>query len=252
MTDRRRKQHCLLARKPRNHHRGVTFEGHRRMNFPAHIFRFFCLSIDRRLSRRLLRAGTRMSGTHDVRQSRAFFDHEIVARNQSSKKWLQFDRNLTLSGRVVIPNSYFVSRSTQELFGANLSDGTGPQKTIPETAEKKGRRGALVPHLCLASNRPKGDGRVKDTDHPTRHPSVHTMILGSARRKKTCAWPEVQFGRVQNTEVGWSDPTFVHVSVPKAIRGVAPAHSLRAGNIFKIKHEVHESASRAQLQFGGR
>jgi hypothetical protein len=222
------------------------------MNFPAHIFRFFCLSIDRRLSRLLLRGRPRMSGTHDVQQSRAFSGHEIVARNPSSKKWLPCDRNLRLSGRVVIHAPYPAPRNTHPSCGTNLSDRTGPQKMSPEMAEKKGRGGALVPRLCRASESPEGDGCMKNTDHPTRHPSVHTLILGSVMRRKTCTCRDGQFGRVQNTEVGWSDPTFVHVSVPKAIRGVAPAHSLRAGNILKIKHEVHESASRAQLQFGGR
>jgi hypothetical protein len=193
-----------------------------------------------------------MSGKHDVQQGRAPFDREILVRKRPSQRWLQFDRNLRLSGRIVIHAPYPAPRNTHPSCGTNLSDRTGPQKMSQEMAEKKGHGGPLVPRLCLASESPEGDGCMKDTDHPTRHPSVHTLILGSVMRRKTCTCCDGQFGRIQNTEVGWSDPTFVHVSVPKAIRGVAPAHSLRAGNILKIKHEVHESASRAQLQFGGR
>jgi hypothetical protein len=70
---------------------------------------------------------------------------------------------------------------------------------------------------------PKGERCMKDTDHPVDHLSVHLRIFGRVRSRRSCAWHNDQFGRGQNTGLGWSDPTFVHGSVPKVIRGVAPA-----------------------------
>ena len=69
----------------------------------------------------------------------------------------------------------------------------------------------------------EGERCMKDTDHPIRHLSVHLGIFGRVRNRRSCAGRDDQFGRGQNTGLGWSDPTFVHVSVPKVIRGVAPA-----------------------------
>jgi len=69
----------------------------------------------------------------------------------------------------------------------------------------------------------KGERCIKGTDHLPVHPSVHPRISGRVRSQRGCASRDDQFGRGQNTGLGWSDPTFVHVSVPKVIRGVAPA-----------------------------
>ena len=69
----------------------------------------------------------------------------------------------------------------------------------------------------------QGERCMQDTDHPIRHASVHLRILRRVRGRKHYAGRDDQFGRGQNTGLGWSDPTFVHVSVPEVIRGVAPA-----------------------------
>ncbi len=69
----------------------------------------------------------------------------------------------------------------------------------------------------------EGERRMKDTDHPIRHPLRHPRIFGRVRSRRSCASRDDRFGRGQNTGLGWSDPTFVHGSVPKVIRGVAPA-----------------------------
>ena len=69
----------------------------------------------------------------------------------------------------------------------------------------------------------KGDRCIKSTDHLPVHPSVHPRISGRVRSQRGYASCDDQFGRGQNTGLGWSDPTFVHVSVPKVIRGVVPA-----------------------------
>jgi hypothetical protein len=81
-----------------------------------------------------------------------------------------------------------------------------------------------APFLNIRRDSPsRGDGCMKDTDHPIRHLSVHLRIPRRVRNRRSCAFHDDQFGRGQNTGLGWSDPTFVHVSVPKVIRGVAPA-----------------------------
>ena len=69
-----------------------------------------------------------------------------------------------------------------------------------------------------------GDWCMKDTDHPISHPCVHLDDRASARKRRACERQSAQFGRGQNTVLGWSDPTFGHGSVAKVIRGVAPAH----------------------------
>lgn len=180
-----------------------TLQGPKRSNFPPHIFRFFRLFIGRGLSRRLLLARMGMSakygyfefcrrgfafflplyststrslsrpdtrGTHDFRQYRGFFDHEIMVRSR-------------------FPDGFPIDES----------------------------------HLCRASASCEGDGCMKDTDHPIRHPSIHLRIFGRARQRRSCAWRDSQLGRGQNTGLGWSDPTFWPVPVPKVISGVAPA-----------------------------
>jgi len=60
---------------------------------------------------------------------------------------------------------------------------------------------------------------MKDTDHPIRHPRVHLDDRASAQGTRSCAWSDYQFGRGQNTVLGWSDPTFGHGSVPKVNHG---------------------------------
>jgi hypothetical protein len=69
----------------------------------------------------------------------------------------------------------------------------------------------------------QGERYLKDTVHPIVHFSVHLRFPGRVRSRRSCAWHDDAFGRGQNTGLGWSDPTFAHVSVPKVIRGVAPA-----------------------------
>ena len=64
---------------------------------------------------------------------------------------------------------------------------------------------------------------MRDTDHHIRHPRGHLGDRVSAKWTSGCAQRDDQFGRAQNTELGWSDPTFAHGSVPKVSRGSLPA-----------------------------
>ena len=57
---------------------------------------------------------------------------------------------------------------------------------------------------------------MKDKDHHMRHPRGHLGDRASAQGTRGCAWRDDQFGRGQNTVLGWSDPTFAHGSVAKS------------------------------------
>ncbi len=92
-----------------------------------------------------------------------------------------------------------------------------------ENSHAKGDSRPSSLSVFCANTSSKGERCMKDTVHPIRHPSVHPRIFGRVGSRRSCAWHDDQFGRRQNTGLGWSDPTFVHGSVPKVIRGVAPA-----------------------------
>jgi len=68
----------------------------------------------------------------------------------------------------------------------------------------------------------KGDGCMKDTDHYMRHPRGHLGDQANAQGTRACAWREEQFGRGQNTALGWSDPTFWQSIRPKVLSGSLP------------------------------
>lgn len=98
----------------------------------------------------------------------------------------------------------------------------------------------------------KGERGMKDVVHYFVHLPVHSDSGASEREKGNCrergrrVWPP------NGRYVGWSDPTSCARSVPNScVESLEPTR-LRAGQIFGIEHEVHESASRAHLQFGGR
>jgi hypothetical protein len=46
-----------------------------------------------------------------------------------------------------------------------------------------------------------------------------TLAIEQVSKEQGCAWRDDQFGRGQNTVLGWSDPTFAHGSVAKVTRG---------------------------------
>ncbi len=74
----------------------------------------------------------------------------------------------------------------------------------------------------------EGDGCMRDADHPIRHFRFHPGDRASAQGTKGCAWRDDQFGRRQNTVLGWSDPTFAHGSVAKVMLGsLQPTKGIR-------------------------
>ncbi len=200
-----------------------------------------------------MRDSVDMDGIHDVRSRRAFFDREIVRRNPILEMELEFTPNFSLSEtRAVcdplfgitfghICSLTFLSTSSVALFRGSDSESTNgvcfaaswQAHTIMalEAPHSHAAFLSIRPDACwinewrlsFANSSSEGERYMTDTDHPAGHPSVHHQILGRVRRRRSCAWHDYQFGRGQNTGLGWSDPTFVHVSVPKVVRGVAPA-----------------------------
>ncbi len=77
---------------------------------------------------------------------------------------------------------------------------------------------------------------MRDTDHHIRHPRGQLGDRVSARWTSGCAQRDDQFGHAQNTELGWSDPTFAHDSVAKVTRGSLQPNkqfrSVRAASIW--------------------
>jgi hypothetical protein len=249
----------------------------RKMFFPTHIFHFFCLSIDRRQSCRMLRGrmGTpnkygyfefcrrgfalfptlyirsalSIRGSTDtarmpnVRRCRVFFRFEIAWQDQPPKMKLESTSDFSHSEMHACCSSFFGmtfghifsllflgSSSVAAFRGPNSGSRNGVcfatswhtrEIIAPETPHSH------AAFLSIQLDSPSdGERCMTDTDHPVVHLSVHHRIFARVRRRRVCAWHDDQFGRGQNTGLGWSDPTFVHVSVPKVIRGVAPARRL--------------------------
>jgi len=179
-------------------------------------------------------------GMPDVRSHRAFFRFEIVCQDQPLELELESTPNFPHSEMYVVRGPFgsimyericslpFLTSSSVAVFRSPNSDSTNGVCFVTSRQASK----ILAPetphhHAAFPNIRPhsssEGDGCMKDTDHPIRHPLRHSRIFGRVRSRRGCVWHGDQIGRGQNTGLGWSDPTFVHASVPKVIRGVAPA-----------------------------
>ncbi len=127
---------------------------------------------------------------------------------------------------------YFSGSSSRASWSWNpLSCATSGELAVLETHQPEVYRPTESPFL-LKAPAGNGDGCMKDTDHPVSHPRSHLGDRPSVGRTRASAWCGDQFGRGQNTVLGWSDPTFWPVPVPKVIRGVAPALSQPARRVL--------------------
>jgi hypothetical protein len=181
-----------------------------------------------------------MAGILDVRSRWVFFDREIVYQDRPQEMKLESTPNFSHSEMRAVRGKFFCMRFGRIASLAFLNSSSVVAFSGPNSANRNGvcfsasrqAREIIAPepthsHATFLNIRrdssSEGDGCMKDTDHPIRHPLRHHRIFGRVRRERGCTWRSDQFGRGQNTGLGWSDPTFVHVSVPKVIRGVAPA-----------------------------
>ena len=84
-----------------------------------------------------------------------------------------------------------------------------------ENSPAKGSSGSSSPDLFCANPSSEGERCMKDTDHPIRHPSVHPRLSGRVRSQRSCAGCDDQFGRGQNTGLGWRAPLLCTFPCPK-------------------------------------
>ena len=176
----------------------------------------------------------------DVRSCRAFFRFEIACQDQPLKVKLGSAPDFSHSemrairgpcygvkfGRIVSLASLSPS-SVARFRGLNSDSGNGVCFAVSRQASEIIEPAALHSHSAFLNFRPdassEGERCIRETDHPIVHSLVHLILSRRVRSRRSCGSYNDQFGRGQNNGLGWSDPTFVHVSVPKVTRGVAPA-----------------------------
>jgi hypothetical protein len=93
---------------------------------------------------------------------------------------------------------------------------------------------------------------MKDTDHPIRHLRVHHGDRVNPARRGSCAVEWAEWTR-NGSELGWSDPTFAHGSVPKSDSWVAPAQQetflgARCENLVEAPEEGRNYLLQLRLQ----
>ena len=187
-----------------------------------------------------MRGSADTAGMPDVKSRRAFFRFEIVRPDQLLKMKLESTPDFSCSEMRAARGPFFGMRFGRIFSLAFLRSSSVVAFRGPNSDNRNGVCFATswhareiiapeVPHshaafLSIHRDYPsEGERCMKDTDHPTVHFSVHPRIFGRVRSRRSCTSPSDQFGDGQNTGLGWSDPTFAHGSVPKVIRGVAPA-----------------------------
>jgi len=179
-------------------------------------------------------------GMPDVRSRRAFFRFGIVWQDRPLEMRLESTPDFSHSEmraargpfsvmrlRRIVSLAFLTSSSVAAFRGPNYDRRNGVYFATWRQASTIIAPAALHSHAIFLSVRSnsssEGERCMKHTVHPIVHFSVHRRIFGTVRSRRTCAWHDDKFGHGQNTGLGWSDPTFAHVSVPKVIRGVAPA-----------------------------
>ena len=187
-----------------------------------------------------------MSGSADTawmpdgRSRRAIFRCEIVRHNQALETKLESNPDFSHSDIRAARGPFFGMRfghifslaflnssSVAAFRSSNLDGRNEVCFAVSRQAREISAPEAPHSHTAFLNIRPdsssEGERCMKHTVHPRVHLSVHVRISRRVRSRRSYAWHNDQFGRGQNTGLGWSDPTFVHGSVPKVIRGVAPA-----------------------------
>jgi hypothetical protein len=187
-----------------------------------------------------MRGSAYTAGMPDIKSRRAFFRFEIVCPDQPLEMKLEFAPDFSHSEMRAARGPFFGMTFRHILALLFLSNSSMAPFRGPNSDSRNGvcfaasrHAGAIIApeiphsHAVFLSVRPyassDGERCMKDTNHPVVHLLVHLMIFRTVRSRRSYAGHDDQFGHGQNTGLGWSDPTFVHGSVPKVIRGVAPA-----------------------------
>ena len=183
---------------------------------------------------------TDVTGLLDARIRMSFFGCEIVCQDQPLETKLQFALNFYLSETRPVRTPIFGTRfghmsslafltssSVAVFLDPNFDSRNRPSLGASQRSRENIAPEVLHSHSAILKFSPdaasEGERCIRDTVHPVVHSSVHLRISTRIRSRRSCALRDDQFGHGQNTGLGWSDPTFVHVSVPKVIRGVVPA-----------------------------
>jgi hypothetical protein len=187
-----------------------------------------------------MRGSADMAGMRDVGSRRIFFRFETVCQDQSLEMKLEFTPDFYDSEVRAVCGPFFSTTfghifslpflrcySVAAFRGPNSDNRNEACLAVSWQAHEIITPEASYSHAAFLNIRQdlssKGERCMKDTVHSIVHISVHLRISGRVRSRRSCAWHNDQFGRGQNTGLGWSDPTFVYVCVPKVIGGVAPA-----------------------------
>jgi hypothetical protein len=181
-----------------------------------------------------------MPGMPNVRSCCAFTHGEIVCQDRPLEMKPESTPDFPHSEMRAARGPFFVMRFGRMFPLALLSSSSVAAFLGPNSESRNGVRFATSwhAHEIIAPEAPhshaafinvrsdassKGERCIEDAVHPIVHFLVHLRILRRVYSRRSCVSRDDRFGRGQNTGLGWSDPTFVHVSVPKVIRGVAPA-----------------------------
>jgi hypothetical protein len=187
-----------------------------------------------------MRGSADTAGMPDDKNRRSFFVGEIVYRDQPLEMKVESTVNFSHSEMRIVRGPFFgmtfgrilslpfLSTPPVAAFHGPNPDGKhGVCFAASRQAREISAPEAPHSHTAFLNIRPdsssEGERCMKHTVHPLVHLSVHVRISRRVRSRRSCGWHDDQFGRGQNTGLGWSDPTFVHDSVPKVIRGVSPA-----------------------------
>jgi hypothetical protein len=78
--------------------------------------------------------------------------------------------------------------------------------------------------------------------------SFTLRVNESVEEHKGCAVHDEEFGRGQNTGMGWNDPTFAHDFVAKMTPWVVPAHNKERGSVLPARmHRCNEPRYREEV-----
>jgi hypothetical protein len=196
------------------------------------------------------------AGIPDVRSRRSFFRYEIVRQGQPPEMKVEFTLDLSRSEMCAASGQFLGMRFGHIFPPAFLNSCSVAAFRDPNSDSRNGacfatswhEREIIVPeaphsHAAFLNIRrnssSEGERFMKDTVHPNVHFPVHRRIFGRVRSRRSCGCDDDPFGRGQNTGLGWSDPTFVHVSVPKIIRGVAQAQLRRDRAEYFVRAAFH-------------
>ena len=179
-----------------------------------------------------MRGSADMVGMPDVRSRLAFFRREIVCQDQPLELEFESTPNFSCSEIRAVRCPFFVMRFAHIYSLTFLSSSSVAVFRGPNSDSRNGvcfatswhEREIIAPeaphsHAAFLIVRrdcsSEGERCMKDTDHHIRHLLRHPRIFGRVRRERGCTRRSDQFGRGQNTGLGWRTPLLWTFPCPK-------------------------------------